>query len=223
MLYLAPVYLAFVLQPLPQAGLSAARAAHAPVAAERVWSVPSRIAAPPVCTVQDEMTIVDQDGDAVFSCIDKDGNGEITQEELTEHLTSSGYTPEAVGKIFEKLDTDKSGTLSREELKAGLRNYTPLRKAPGFGNYNEEFKTEIHADADALFNSVDFDNDGEITDVELRVHLREFSKYTDAAISNVFELLDVDGNGGIDRTELRSAFVRYSALRQAIGAGPNFK
>lgn len=59
--------------------------------------------------------------------------------------------------------------------------------------------------------------------MELRIHLREFSKFSDKAITNIFSFLDIDSDGGITREELRSAFVSYSALRQAIGAGPNYK
>lgn len=84
-------------------------------------------------------------------------------------------------------------------------------------------KEEIQADADALFDSIDMDRDGEVTEPELRVHLRQFSKYNDAAITNIFDLLDVDEDGGITKEELRAAFIKYSALRQAIGAGPNYK
>ena len=83
---------------------------------------------------------IHQDADAVFSVIDKDGNGSISADELTTHLVSCGYKPEAVKKIFATLDTDGDGELSREELRAGMVNYTPLRKAPGLGNYNAECK-----------------------------------------------------------------------------------
>lgn len=96
-----------------------------------------------------------KDADAVFTCIDADGDGTVTLDELVAHLTASGYTEEAVGKIFEKLDVDGSGGITKEELREGMKTYTPLRKAPGFGNYNAEFKEEIHQDADALFNSID--------------------------------------------------------------------
>jgi len=166
---------------------------------------------------------IHQDADAVFSVIDKDGNGSISADELTTHLVSCGYKPEAVKKIFATLDTDGDGELSREELRAGMVNYTPLRKAPGLGNYNAEFEEEIKADADSLFDSIDMDADGEITDPELRVHLRQFSNYSDAAISNIFDLLDIDEDGGITKEELRAAFIKNSALRQAIGSGPNYK
>jgi len=166
---------------------------------------------------------IHKDADAVFSVIDVDGNGSISADELTDHLVDCGYKSEAVKKIFSTLDTDGDGALSRDELRAGMVSYTPLRKAPGLGNYNEEYKEEIQTDADALFDSIDMDRDGEVTEPELRVHLRQFSKYTDAAITNIFDLLDVDEDGGITKEELRAAFIKYSALRQAIGAGPNYK
>ena len=49
------------------------------------------------------------------------------------------------------------------------------------------------------------------------------SGYSFKAISALFKVLDVDKSGGVDKDELRAAFVKYSALRQAIGEGPNFK
>jgi hypothetical protein len=36
-------------------------------------------------------------------------------------------------------------------------------------------------------------------------------------------MLDGDCNGNLSRDELRDAFVRSSALRLALGEGPNFK
>ena len=86
---------------------------------------------------------VHKDADAVFSVIDTDGNGSISADELTTHLVSCGYKSEAVAKIFATLDTDGDGELSREELRAGMVNYTPLRKAPGLGNYNAECKAAV--------------------------------------------------------------------------------
>jgi len=163
------------------------------------------------------------DADAVFAVIDSNGDGNISEEELIKHLTTAGYAEAAVSKIFEKLDTNKDGELSLEELRAGFLLYSPLRSAPGMGSYNSQFVTEIHADADNLFNAVDIDGNGSISETELRVHLRSFSGYSDPAITKIFEMLDVDASGEISRGELQDAFVKYSALRQAIGEGPNFK
>jgi len=226
MLALAPaVALALVVQPI------AHRAVHSIASATALPHLPPAHASPSfraratiVCsTTTDEVSQVHADADAVFSVIDSDGNGAISKEELIAHLVNAGYKADAVAKIFEKLDLDKNGELSREELREGFIHYTPLRKAPGFGAYNDQFQEEIHKDADELFAVLDFDGDGEVTDQELRVHLRTATNFTDAAITNIFNMLDIDADGGITREELRSAFVRSSALRLAIGEGPNFK
>ena len=71
--------------------------------------------------------------------------------------------------------------------------------------------------------SLDADGNGTIDKEELRTHLKTFTKYSYKAISNIYKLLDVNEDGEIERSELRDAFVKYSALRQAIGEGPNFK
>ena len=58
---------------------------------------------------------------------------------------------------------------------------------------------------------------------QLREHLKRTSDYSFKAISNLFSLLDVNNDGGVEREELRTAFIKYSALRQALGEGPTFK
>jgi Ca2+-binding EF-hand superfamily protein len=164
-----------------------------------------------------------RDADAVFFVIDENGDGSISREELMAHLTKAGYTEQAVNTVFDKLDGDDDGTISRNELREGFLKYTPLREAPGLGAYNAKFIEEIHVDADALFAAIDTDGDGTVTKDELRNHLKTFSGYSFKAISNIFAVLDANMDGSIERTELRDAFVKYSALRQAIGEGPNFK
>jgi len=166
---------------------------------------------------------IEADANAVFSIIDVNGDGGISRDELMAHLTKAGYNEKAVEVLFEKLDTNKDDEISREELQAGFLKFTPLRAAPGLGAYNAQFVTEIHADADVLFAAVDADGSGSISKDELRNHLKQFSPYSFKAIGNIFKLLDVNNDGEIERDELRDAFVRYSALRQAVGEGPNFK
>ena len=166
---------------------------------------------------------VEADADAVFAVIDTDGDGAITRDELSAHLSKSGYSEKACQLIFDKLDTDASESVTKEELRTGFLKYTPLREAPGLGAYNQEYVTEIHTDADALFSAIDTNGDGQITKDELREHLKTFHGYSFKAISNIFKMLDVNSDGAVERSELREAFVKYSALRCALGEGPTFK
>jgi Ca2+-binding EF-hand superfamily protein len=175
-----------------------------------------------------EMKRVNKDADTIFSVIDIDGDDTITLEELSNHMTKSGYADDVVEKIFSKFDINKDGGVSRDEFRAGLLQFSPLRSAPGLGNYNSQFVKEIHADADFCFRNIDTDKSGSISKKELQEHLKRVSKYTNAAVDNIFAALTLDDSGdsskiGISKEDLRDAFVRNSALRQAIGEGPNYK
>lgn len=77
----------------------------------------SRIVCEVAATPTANLAEIHADADAVFNVIDVDGDGTVTLTEITDHLEKSGYKPDAVAKIFEKLDTDKSGCISRDELR----------------------------------------------------------------------------------------------------------
>jgi len=171
------------------------------------------------------MESVHADADVIFSIIDKDGNGFIEKAELTSHLKTSGYTEQVISTIFGKMDVNNDGKISKQEFQGGMVLFSQLQSAPGLGNYNSEFVKEIHEDADQVFQSVDSDSDGSITSKELKSHMNrvKFNSYSESAIDRIFLLLDFDGNKSIDKDEFRDAFVRFSALRQSIGEGPNYK
>lgn len=166
---------------------------------------------------------IHKDADTIFSVIDNNGDGSISLEELTNHMKQAGYADDAVSKIFRKLDINNDGGVSQEEFRAGLVQYSPLRSAPGLGDYNKEFVKEIHVDADYLFSSIDTDRSGTVSVEELQQHLKRGNKYSESAQANIFKMLDVNDDGEISKDELRDAFVQYSALRQALGEGPNYK
>jgi Ca2+-binding EF-hand superfamily protein len=174
---------------------------------------------------------IHKDADTIFSVIDNNGDGSLSLEELTNHMRQAGYADDAVRKIFRNLDKNNDGGVSREEFRAGLVQYSPLRSAPGLGDYNKEFVKEIHTDADYLFRAIDTDRSGTISVVELQEHLTRDEganrnnkyNYWSQAQANIFKMLDVNEDGKISMKELRDAFVKYSALRQALGEGPNFK
>jgi Ca2+-binding EF-hand superfamily protein len=52
---------------------------------------------------------------------------------------------------------------------------------------------------------------------------RSFANYSEAAIDEIFRQIDANDDGTITQEEFREAFGRSSALRQAIGEGPNYK
>jgi Ca2+-binding EF-hand superfamily protein len=166
---------------------------------------------------------INKDADTIFSVIDKNGDGSISQEEMTNHMTKAGYAKAAVENIFKKLDFNSDGGISKQEFRSGLVKFAALRTAPGLGAYNSGFVKEIGQDSDHLFKTVDTDRSGFISFKELQEHMRRTTEYSDAAIANIFIMLDENTDGEISSEELRDAFVRSSALRQALGEGPNYK
>jgi len=165
-----------------------------------------------------------RDADVIFSLIDVDGDTNVSLEEITAHLSVAGYTEKVIKQIFAKMDVNKDNAISKDEFRNGMVLIKALQTAPGLGNYNAQFVNEIHEDADQVFQSADADSNGKISEFELKNHIRRtLPKYSDKAVDNIFKSIDRNDDKKISRTELREAFVRCSALRQAIGEGPNFK
>jgi hypothetical protein len=63
--------------------------------------------------------LVDQlrrDADVIFSIIDADSIGSISREEMTFHLSQTGYTKEVILKIFNKMDSNQDNEISQQEF-----------------------------------------------------------------------------------------------------------
>jgi len=74
--------------------------------------------------------------------------------------------------------------------------------------------------ADSIFDSIDIDKDGTITNDELQTHLEGIG-YSNISIRTLFATLDKNADGLISREEMRFAFTNYDiqALYQAFGVG----
>lgn len=70
----------------------------------------------------------------------------------------------AGGKMFEKLDTDSSGTVSLEEARAGLDRKFARLDTDGDGTVSRQ---EFQAMADRRFAKFDQDGNGEVTREEV--------------------------------------------------------
>ena len=71
--------------------------------------------------------------------------------------------------------------------------------------------------------TVDANDDGELSDAELRDYLKRGFAYEDELVTKMFAGIDFDSSGKISSEELRTAFVKYPTLRTAPGLGGLFK
>lgn len=171
-----------------------------------------------------ELASIHKNADATFAVMDVDGGGTLSRSEFSNHLSVSGYNAETIEKIFNKMDVNNDDEISREEFRNGMVMLAALQSAPGLGDFNAEFVKEMREDADQVFQSADADGNGEIDMGELRSHIgRSFADYSEGAVDEIFRCIDVNDDGTITKEEFRDAFCKSSALRQAIGEGPNYK
>eukprot|EP00325_Prymnesiales_sp_UTEX-LB-985_P026692 CAMPEP_0174718856 /NCGR_PEP_ID=MMETSP1094-20130205/30172_1 /TAXON_ID=156173 /ORGANISM="Chrysochromulina brevifilum, Strain UTEX LB 985" /LENGTH=215 /DNA_ID=CAMNT_0015919059 /DNA_START=108 /DNA_END=755 /DNA_ORIENTATION=- len=82
---------------------------------------------------------------------------------------------------------------------------------------------QINRLADAVFATIDTNEDGELSDTELREYLKDGFAYEDELVTKLFTGIDFDSSGMISAEELRTSFVKHPPLRTAPGLGGLFK
>ncbi|EED17074.1 troponin C, putative [Talaromyces stipitatus ATCC 10500] len=122
-----------------------------------------------------------------FAVFDKDGNGEITAEELRDVMRSLGQNPteSELQDIVNELDVDHTGTIDFDEF---LTMMVHKGKA-----------TDEEAELRAAFDVFDQDGSGTISADEMRRVMKSIGEnLTDAEIDEMIREADTDGNGTID-------------------------
>ena len=62
---------------------------------------------------------------AIFKRLDKDGNGQIDEDEMCAALSEFGLLAEDIDSIFVRLDTDGNGKVSQDEFSKGWSETMP--------------------------------------------------------------------------------------------------
>ena len=112
-------------------------------------------------------------------------------------------------KIFMDLDTDQDGSLTREEIKNGLKNFESGIDGGDF--MNEE-------DIDNFLDLADVNKDGEISQNEFLNAAMGFEQLTsEQNLKGAFKLFDEDGDDQISPKELAQtlSFVDGMSLEKA--------
>ena len=109
--------------------------------------------------------------------------------------------------------------LSREELREAFVRYPVLRHAPAMGTTKKSSRNALHAEAEATFSALDLNGDGLISLEELQQHFSgaEGTTYSSTAVESIFAVLDRNGDGSVTPSEFRGGYVRYRAMRLALG------
>jgi calcium-dependent protein kinase len=102
--------------------------------------------------------------------------------------------------LFKSLDTDNSGTLSRDELTRGFHNL-----------YSNEIE-DIDAEVDRIMRQVDTDKSGEIDYSEfVAASMNRTKLLSKERLEAAFKAFDVDGSGTITADELKAMLGKHHA------------
>ena len=166
--------------------------------------------------------------------------GEMNQNELEEFERVSKEIKEFSNYLFDKIDRDHSGFISKRELKKYVQNelgedmsarqikkeYFEKIDFDDDGKIDrEEFETalwfgvelvDVREYAKFLFDKIDKDHSGFISFKELKKYLRSekiVTKKTNKEIkAEIFEKMDLDDDGRIDFQEFQIALIRGLGL-----------
>jgi len=138
--------------------------------------------------------------------------------QLASHLLLARYTEEAILTLFQTLDVDSDGSVSRVELREAFVRHPPLRNAPAMGTLEKSKRAAVHVEADKIFSAINLNQDGLLSLQELQEYLAvtDGEEYVPAAVSKIFKTLDGNSDGSITPSEFRGGYVRYRAVRLAL-------
>ena len=123
--------------------------------------------------------------DKVFDTADANGDGSVTQDELTAVLGQRG------ADVFSQVDTDGDGKISRTEDEAFRAK---MKEQMSKGDAGMQAMSGMPPPPDKAFDTADADGDGSVTQDELTAVLGQKG-------ADVFSQVDTDGDGKISRTE----------------------
>ena len=151
--------------------------------------------------------------DSIFGCLDTNGDGVVTPDELRAHMVDTmGYSTDYTDYLFESIDTDSNGSISREELGFAFYNFealglyatlglggAELTRRPAFQKFlleqrdsDDQQRWLLDDLADLVFDLVDADSSGAITKEELSDHFR---RVTDDLAASKAETATVEQAG----------------------------
>jgi hypothetical protein len=148
----------------------------------------------------------------LFQKADANGDNTLSQDELVNALSGaegSTGTSESVADLFDSIDSDGDGTLSQNEFNSFAQMFSSdsgqaLLAAQEEASLKEEESTQ----QSSLFETLDTDSDGSVSESEFTAALQSSAAEEDMSeddITKLFASIDTDGDSTISAQELQNA------------------
>jgi Ca2+-binding EF-hand superfamily protein len=132
---------------------------------------------------------------SLFSQIDSNGDGSITQSELEQAVTKAGGTKEAADALYAKLDPKGTGSVSEQQFSQSLSQAMPHHH-------------HHHHDADATASASDGSSPGSASDALTSLFNADGGGAANSPTQiaqNMFTQTDTNGDGVITQSELEQS------------------
>ncbi|TVO68769.1 hypothetical protein FHP89_17880 [Denitromonas ohlonensis] len=142
----------------------------------------------------------------MFSAIDGDSDGMVTETELSQALQGSGSTQDSddIASLLSSLDTDGDGSVGQSEFTTAMESVLGQLQAQA-GMSGMRPPPPPPPDASEMFSSIDADSSGSITSTELSSAFAAQAEATGRSGPNADDFLarfDSDGDGSLTEAEL---------------------
>lgn len=139
----------------------------------------------------------------MFSAIDGDGDGAVTETELSALLPSSSGASGDVSALLSSLDADGDGSIAQSEFTSALENVLGQLQGQAMGG----MPPPPPPGGEDRFASMDTDGDGSISSTELGSAISARSEATGRSgpsVEDMMARLDSDGDGALSEAELQA-------------------
>lgn len=143
----------------------------------------------------------------MFSAIDGDSDGSITESELLQALQSGSTTEssDSVASLLSALDSDGDGSIGQSEFTTAMENVLgQLQAQAGMGGMPPP---PPPGGGEDRFASMDTDGDGSISSTELGSAISaraEATGRTGPSVEDMMAQLDSDGDGALSEAEMQA-------------------
>ena len=143
--------------------------------------------------------------DQLFTAMDSNGDGSVSQSEMETYLGQQGATTSQADAVFASLDQNGSSGISESQMGSAMQQSAVHR---GGGHHHHAHGAS--SAADTLLQAMDADDSGSVSQDEFSNFVTQNGGTTSEADTD-FAALDASGTGSLNSADFMSAIQKYQS------------
>ncbi|HZZ80365.1 MAG TPA: EF-hand domain-containing protein [Gemmataceae bacterium] len=148
--------------------------------------------------------------DQVFSAMDTNGDGTVSQSEMETYLEQQGATQGQADAMYASLDQSGSNGISESQMQSALQQGGQVHHGGGHHHHHGVSGSSSGSAADALEQAMDSNGNGSVDETEFSDFLTQ-NGGTAAEAEQDFTDLNTSGSGALSTADFASAIQQYQS------------